>query len=59
MNGYVCFYNGKRVEIQAASLYAAKLLAVTQLKVPKSKAHMVSVELAELGGKSVVKTADF
>lgn len=45
--GYVAFYAGKRTEIYAASLYAAKVAAVAYFKAPKSKAHMVTVVLAE------------
>lgn len=47
MFGFVCFYNSKRIEIFAASLYAAKLQAIAQFKAPKSKSHMVSVVLAK------------
>jgi hypothetical protein len=59
MNGYVCFYNRKRIEIYAESLYAAKLDAVKQFKPRKSQEHMVSVVLAEVAGKPVVHHADF
>ena len=45
--GYVCFYNGKRHELRAPSLYAAKQAAVRHFKTPRSKEHMVSVVLAE------------
>lgn len=54
MNGYVCFYNGKRIEVYADSLFAAKEKAVFIFKAPKSKRHMVSVMLAEKGGREVV-----
>lgn len=47
MFGFVCFYNSKRIEVYAASMYAAKLQAIEQFKAPKSKQHMVSVVLAE------------
>lgn len=59
MNGYVCFYNSKRIEVRAASLYAAKLAALEQFKPPKSKAHMVSVVLAEKESTPVTHVADF
>lgn len=55
--GYVAFYNGKRHELYAPSLYAAKLAAVAHFKPPKSKAHMVSVVLAEKDGQPVVHVA--
>lgn len=59
MNGYVCFYNGKRVEVYANTTLEALDKAMEQFKPPKSKRHMVSVVLAEKGGESVVHTADF
>ena len=55
MNGYVCFYNGKRIEVYAADLYAAKKDAVQQLKVPMSKWNLVSIVLAEKNGAPVVQ----
>ena len=54
MNGYVCFYYHKRIEVYADSLFAAKEKAVAEFKAPKSKRHMVSVMLAEKGGEPVV-----
>lgn len=59
MNGYIAFYNQRRIEIYAASLFEAKQLAVTQFKAPKSKQHMIAVMLAEIEGKPVVHTPDF
>lgn len=46
-HGYIAFYGGKRIEIHADSLYAAKLKAIEMLKVPKSKQGLLAVELAE------------
>lgn len=43
MHNYIAFYNGRRHELQAATLYAAKLAAIAYFNPPKSKAHMVSV----------------
>ena len=54
MNGYVCFYDDKRWECYASSMFAAKEKAVAHFKPPKSKRHMVSVVLAEKDGKQVV-----
>ena len=54
MNGYVCFYAGKRWECYASSMLDAKEKAVAYFKPPKSKPHMVSVVLAEKDGKQVV-----
>ena len=45
--GYICHYNGKRVDVYAPTLSVAKRLAVAHFKPPKSHAHMVSVCLAE------------
>ena len=53
MNGYVCFYGGKRWECYASSMFAAKEEAVAHFKPQKSKRHMVSVVLAETDGKQV------
>ena len=58
MYGFVCFYAGKRIEVYAASMYAAKLQAIAQFKAPKGKSHMVSVVLAALpNGSEVVHVA--
>ena len=54
MNGYLAFYNDKKIEIYAESLYAAKLKAVAAFKVKPKKAHMVSVVLCEKDGEVVV-----
>lgn len=54
MNGYVCFYNGKRWECYASCMFDAKERAVAYFKPPKSKQYMVSVVLAEKDGKQVV-----
>jgi hypothetical protein len=45
--GYVCFYNSKRIELYATSLFEAKTKAIALFKPPKSKQHMISVCLAE------------
>ena len=47
MNEYVCFYNGKRWECYASSMFAAKEKAVAYFKPPKSKQHMVRAVLAK------------
>lgn len=57
MNGYIAFYNDKRHELHATSLFDAKTKAVAHFKPPKSKAHMVSVVLAEKDGKPVTHVA--
>lgn len=59
VNGYICFYNGKRMELYSHSSYAAQQSAIRFFKPPKSKEHMVHVHLAEKHGETVVHTADF
>jgi len=56
MNGYVCFYKGKRVEVYADSSYAAQQKAATLLRA--KRIYEVAVVLAEKGGEPVVHTAD-
>ena len=41
--GFVAIYNGKKINIEADSLYAAKLKAIQEFKVPKSKQGLLSV----------------
>lgn len=53
MNSYKAFYNGKSTDVQAETLYAAKLKAIVQFKPPRSKEHMVSVILCEQDGAPV------
>ena len=45
--GYVAFYQGKRVEVYAETLYAAHKQVAAQLKVPAKKQHLISVTLCE------------
>lgn len=47
MHGFKCFYDRKSIDVYAESQLAARDKAVAQLKVPKSKVHMVSVVLCE------------
>lgn len=54
LNGYVCFFKDKRIEVRAVNLYAAKVEAIKQFKARKSQEHMVSVHLAEKAGETVV-----
>lgn len=53
LNGYIAFYGGKQHEIRAKDLYSAKLKAIADLKIPKSKQGLLAIELAELKGKQV------
>lgn len=54
LNGYIFFFNGRRVELQAESMYSAHQKAVAHFKPAKSKAHMVHGALAEKSGAAVV-----
>jgi len=53
MNGYLAFYNGKKIEIIAEDLYSAKQQAIKKLNVNRKKEYMVTVILAEKNGKTV------
>lgn len=55
MNGYIALYRGKRTEIYADTLYAAKLKAIEHFKPAKSKRHLVTVHLAEINGETVTQ----
>jgi len=57
MNGYIGFYNGSTVELRAATLFEAKTKAIAHFRAPRSKHHMVHVELAEIDGESVTHVA--
>jgi hypothetical protein len=47
MNGYICFYNGKRIEVKAETSGDARIEAKKLLKPRKSRRYQVSVHLAE------------
>jgi hypothetical protein len=51
MNGYVCFYKGKRIEVYAETSYAAQQKAATLLKA--KRIYEVAVCLAERDGVTV------
>lgn len=51
LNGYIAFYGGKQHEVYAKDLYAAKVKAIKELKIPKSKQGLLAIELAQVGGK--------
>lgn len=57
MNGYVCFYKGKRKEVHAASTLEAQEKAAVLFKAKKS--WEITTMLAEKGNKKVVHIADF
>lgn len=47
MNGYIAFYNGRRVEVYAKDLGFAKVKAAEVLKVKGRKALQIAVVLCE------------
>ena len=52
MNGYICFYKGKRIEVYAETTAQAQRKAAEQLR---AKKHWeVSVCLAEKNGEQVI-----
>lgn len=53
MNGYVCFYKGKRIEVYAETTYRAQQLAAAKLSVSSKNQHLISVALAEKDGEQV------
>jgi hypothetical protein len=55
MNGYICFYRGKRIEVYADTTLQAQTKAAAQFKA--RKAYEVSVMLAEKNGEQVTHTA--
>ena len=58
MNGYVCFFDRKRVEVYANTTLAARDEAARILRVPAKKQYQITVMLAEKNGETVVHTAD-
>ena len=54
MNGYICFYKGKRLEVWADRSFDAQQQAAKHFKA--KKAHEVAVMLAEKDSKPVVHT---
>jgi len=59
MNGYVCFFGDKSIEVYADDMYDAKKKAVALFKVSKKNEYKLTVHLAEKAGEQVVQTADF
>ena len=53
MNGYICYYKSKRIEVYADTSYAAQKEAARILKVPAGKEYKVSVYLAQKGDEQV------
>lgn len=57
LNGYVCFYKGKRFEVYSDSSYHAQLKCAAENKIKKS--YDITVVLAEKDGKEVTHTPLF
>lgn len=55
MNGYIAFYRGKQIEVQAETSYKAQLKAAELFKARKS--YEVTVMLAEKDGEQVTHVA--
>jgi len=51
MNGYVCFYKGKKYEIEANTSYHAQQTLAKKYNIKKS--YEITVMLAEKGGESI------
>jgi hypothetical protein len=52
MNGYICLYRGKKIEVRAATTYEAQLTAAAIFKARNS--YQISVYLAEIGDNPVI-----
>jgi len=55
-NGYVCFYKGKRIEVQADTSFEARKKAEVEFQRgsrAQVKGYDISVTLAEKGGETV------
>ena len=60
MNGYKAFYNGKTIEVYAASSYAAQCKAAEVLKVKSNKQYKITVVLCEdADGSDVLQSTQF
>ena len=53
-NGYIAFFNNRKVEVYADTRFKAQELAVAHFKPAKSKRHMVHVVIAESQGQPVI-----
>jgi hypothetical protein len=47
MNGYICTYKGKRIEVRSDTIYHAQQEAARVLKVKAKDEYKISVTLAE------------
>lgn len=51
-------WNGKEAEIEASSLYSAKLKAIELFKTPKSKQHMIVIALLKKDNAEVIHSTN-
>ena len=58
MNTCIAFFNGRQLELQADSKYAAVITARKELKVSKSREGLLAVVLAAKGDEAVVHSVD-
>lgn len=63
MNGYLCFYSGKKIEVRAETSYAAQKEAARILRVKPNKEYMITVVLCEKetpnGTEEIIHVPDF
>lgn len=52
--GYVALWRGRRVEVYAPTLLAAREMAARELRVRPSREYEINVVLAEKGGAPVI-----
>jgi len=57
MNGYICFYKGKKFEVYANSTYEAQKKCAVDNKIKKS--YEITVVLAEKNGEQVTHIPGF
>jgi hypothetical protein len=57
MNGYVCFYRTKQIDVFAETSLEAQIKAAKEFKAKKS--YEVTVVLAEKNGVQITHTPDF
>lgn len=53
MNGYICFFKGRKVEVRANTSFEAQQAAVVALKLKPKQRVDITVVLAEKDGQQV------
>ena len=59
MNGYVCFFGSRSVEVFADTSYQAQKKAIEIFKVSQKNSYKVSVLLAEKNNNQIVQAPNF